>query len=57
MLTYNLLENKYYTLDLSLWEIVNFLTISTENIEVLDKVVNNMLKRPIVDDLDEKKLR
>ena len=47
ILTYNLLENTYYTLDLDLWEIVTFLTISPDNIELLDKVVNDMLKRPI----------
>ena len=47
ILTYNLLENTYYTLDLDLWEIVTFLTISPDNIELLDKVVNDMLKRSI----------
>ena len=38
---------------LDLWEIVTFLTISPDNIEVLDKVINDMLKRPIQDDLSE----
>ena len=49
----SLLENKYYTLPLDLWEIVTFLTISPENIEVLDQVVNDMLKKPIQKDLSE----
>lgn len=53
VMTYNLLENKYYTLPLDLWEIVTFLTISPENIEVLDQVVNDMLKKPIQKDLSE----
>ena len=51
ILTYNLLEDKYNTIMLDAWEIVTFLTISPENIEVLDKVVNDMLKRPIQEDL------
>lgn len=53
ILTYNLLENKYNTIMLDLWEIVTFLTISPDNIEVLDQVANDMLKRPIQDDLSE----
>ena len=55
VLTYNLLENKYYTLPLDMWEIVSFLTISSDNIEILDQVVNDMLKRPIQKDLSERK--
>lgn len=54
VLTYNILDNKYYTIDLGLWEIVTFLTISPDNIAVLDKVVNEMLKKP-VDGNKEKK--
>lgn len=55
ILTFNLLENKYNTVMLSLWEIVNFLTITPDNIEVLDNVVNDLLKRPIEKDLSKDK--
>lgn len=54
ILTFNLLENKYNTIMLDFWEIVNFLTITPDNIEILDKVVNDMLKKPIERDLSEK---
>ena len=53
VLTYNLLENKYCTMPLDMWEIVTFLTITPENIEILDKVTNEMLKRPIEKDLKD----
>ena len=55
VLTYNLIEGKYNTVDLSMWEIVSFITMVPENIEVLDKVANEMLKRKIDDDIDKKK--
>ncbi len=51
VLTYSLVDNKYCTVDLSRWEIVAFITISEDNIEVLDKVANEMLKRKVIDDL------
>ncbi len=38
-----------------MWEIVSFITMVPENIEVLDKVANEMLKRKIDDDIDKKK--
>lgn len=52
ILTYNLLQDKYNTIPLSSWDIVTFLTISPENIEILDKVTNEMLKRKIIDDIE-----
>lgn len=54
ILTFNLLENKYNTIMLDFWEIVNFLTITPDNIEVLDQYVNDMLKKPVERDLSEK---
>ena len=53
VLTYNLLENKYNTVMLDMWQIVNFLTITPDNIEILDTVINDMLKRPIDKDISE----
>lgn len=50
-MTFNLVENKYNTIDLSRWEIVAFLTITEDNIELLDKVANELLKKNIVHDL------
>ena len=55
ILTFNLIENKYNTIMLDFWEIVNFLTITPENIELLDKFVSDFLKRPIEKDLSEDK--
>ena len=55
VLTYNLLEGKYNTIDLSTWELLSFITMSEDNIELLDKVANEMLKRQIDDDLSKKK--
>lgn len=57
VLTYNLIDNKYNIIMLDAWEIVTFLEISPDNIEILDKVVNEMLKRPIQDDLSENSRR
>lgn len=58
VLTFNLVDNKYNTVDLSQWEIVFFLTIKEDNIEILDKVANELLKRPIDKDVtkDEKRV-
>ena len=55
ILTFNLLENKYNTIMLDFWEIVNFLTVTPDNIEILDRVVNDMLKRSVEKDLSESK--
>ena len=51
VLTYNLIEGKYNTIDLSMWEIISFITMSEDNVDILDAVTNEMLKRKIVDDL------
>ena len=56
ILTYNLLDNTYNTLDLSMWQIINFLTITSDNIEILDIVINDMLKRPIEKDISKSKV-
>lgn len=55
ILTFNLLKNSYNTIMLDFWEIVNFLTITPDNIELLDKFVSDFLKRPIEKDLSEDK--
>lgn len=55
VLTYNLIEDKYNTIDLSMWELVSFITMSEDNVELLDKVANEMLKRQIDYDLSKKK--
>ena len=51
VLTFNLIDNKYNTIDMSRWEIVAFLTITDDNIEMLDKVANELLKKKITHDL------
>ena len=52
ILTYNILEGKYNTIDLTSWEIVGFISMTEENIEILDDVLNDMLKIQVIDDLD-----
>jgi hypothetical protein len=52
ILTYNVLEGKYNTIDLTAWEIVGFISMTEENIEILDNVLNDMLKIQVIDDLD-----
>lgn len=37
------------------WEIVSFLTMTEDNIEILDKVANKLLKKVVEDDLSDKK--
>ena len=51
VLTYNLIEGKYNTVDLNMWELLSFIEMSEDNIEILDKVANEMLKRNIEKDL------
>ena len=51
VLTYNLIDCKYNTVDLGKWSIMCFLTITDDNIETLDKCINFLLKRSIEDDL------
>lgn len=54
VLTFNIIENKYNTVMLDFWDIITFLTITPDNIEILDSVANDMLKRPIENDLNSK---
>lgn len=51
ILTYNLIDNTYNTIDLSMWQVVNFLTITPDNIEILDAIINDMLRKPVEKDL------
>jgi hypothetical protein len=37
---------------LTAWEIVGFISMTEENIEILDDVLNDMLKIQVIDDLD-----
>ena len=57
VLTYNLVEGKYNTIDLTWWELISFITISEDNVELLDQVANEMLRRPIDKDLTGKNAR
>ena len=57
VLTYNLLEGKYNTVDLGWWELVAFITMSEDNIEVLDKVANETLKRNVIKDISGPKAK
>lgn len=43
--TWDLIANKRKTVSLTSWQIVNFITISPDNILILDKVFNELLKR------------
>ena len=47
IMTYNLLSNRYNTIMLKAWDVLNFITISPQNILVLDKIVNDILGRKI----------
>lgn len=51
VLTYNIVTNRYNTIDLTAWEIVNFISMTEDNIEILDDVLNNLMRKQIVDDL------
>ena len=51
ILTYNLIERKYNTIDLSNWELVSFITISEDNIEIIDKAICEFLKIDVENDL------
>ena len=41
---WDLVDNKRKTVSLRSWQIVNFLTISPENVLVLDEVIKQILK-------------
>ena len=55
VLTYNLVEGKYNTIDLTWWELISFITMLEDNVELLDQVANEMLRRQIDKDLTSKK--
>lgn len=55
ILTYNIIKDTYNTIDLSQWEIINFISMTEENIELLDQVINDLLKKQVIDDLTGKK--
>ena len=44
VLTWDLRANKFKTIYLKTWAILNFVTITKENIEILDQVVEDLLK-------------
>lgn len=44
VLTWDLKANKFKTIYLKTWAILNFVTITQENIVVLDQVVEDLLK-------------
>lgn len=45
VLTWDLIDNKYKTINLASWFIVNFISIFPENILLLDEVINKILKK------------
>ena len=51
VLSYDLVKSKYCTISLVRWEIVSFIAITEENIEILDKMANELLKRKVEHDL------
>lgn len=50
IMTFNLIDNKYNTVYLNEWSIVNFISITDDNIELLDEFINNILKIPVEKD-------
>ena len=44
VLTWDLKENKYKTISIKKWYIINFLSITPENVLVLDELINKLLK-------------
>lgn len=47
VMSFNLLTNRYNTISIRAWEIVNFVSIIPENVVVLDQIVNDILGRKI----------
>lgn len=45
VLTFNLVDNKYNTVLLKAWELGSFITITEKNLEVLDMLLSDLLKR------------
>lgn len=55
VMTYDVLEGKNCTVSLDFWEIVSFISITPENIAVLDEVANSLLKRAVQRDAEKRK--
>lgn len=45
VLTFNLVDNKYNTISLKAWELGNFMPITEKNVEALDILLSDLLKR------------
>lgn len=45
VLTFNLVDNKYNTISLGAWELGSFITITEENLSMLDVLLCDLLKR------------
>ena len=52
-LTFNLIDNKYNTISLRAWELGNFVTITPNNIQILDIILCDLLKRQKTDKKDD----
>ena len=50
-MTFNLLDGKPNTVALADWTIMNFISITPENFELIYKFTNDLLKRNVVDDV------
>ena len=48
ILTYDLSSRTYKTVSLKAWEIMNFISITPDNIELLDNLINQILKAKII---------
>ena len=46
ILTFNLVDNKYNTISLRAWKLGSFVTITPKNVELLDTLLADLLKRP-----------
>ncbi len=44
VLTWDLVENTYKTISLNTWQITNFISITPENVLILDELINKILK-------------
>ena len=48
ILTYDLSSRTYKTVSLKAWEIMNFISITPDNIELIDNLINQILKAKII---------
>ena len=44
VMTWDLVENKFKTIPLNSWQIANFISITPENVLILDELINKLLK-------------